>query len=77
MEHGLQVEEELRRVRPVCARKLLVPETEEGNQMLDRTLLDTSERFRKCVNPDFSLFFCYSLFFLGCTESSLVHEGFL
>ena len=45
--------------------------------MLDRTLLDTSERFRKCVNPDFSLFFCYSLFFLGCTESSLVHEGFL
>ena len=46
--------------------------------MLDRTLLDTREGFRKCVNPDFSLFFCcYSLFFLGCTESSLVHEGFL
>ena len=47
--------------------------------MLHRTLLDTREGLRKCVNPDFSLFFfcCYSLFFLGCTESSLVHEGFL
>ena len=41
MEHGLQVEEELGRVRLVGARELLVPETWEGNKRLDRTLLDT------------------------------------
>ena len=31
--------------------------------MLDRTLLDTREGFRKCVNPDFSLFFVVILYF--------------
>ena len=33
--------------------------------MLDRTLLDTREGFRKCVNPDFSLFFVILYFFLA------------
>ena len=31
--------------------------------MLDRTLLDTREGLRKCVNPDFSLFFVVILYF--------------
>ena len=31
--------------------------------MLDRTLLDTREGFRKCVNHDFSLFFVVILYF--------------
>ena len=31
--------------------------------MLHRTLLDTREGLRKCVNPDFSLFFVVILYF--------------
>ena len=33
--------------------------------MLDRILLDTREGFKKCVNPDFSLFLVIFYFFLA------------
>ena len=33
--------------------------------MLDRILLNTRKGFRKCVNPDFSLFFVILYFFLA------------